>query len=546
MQPTPHPYFRLPTQSEAKAMDPAKLTETLILREELIQQSNKDPFHNGIEPPHWKMADEEFANTDELLILGGNRSGKSEFCSKRVVKCINDIPEANVLCMHTTSSTSIEQQQQYIWKYIPSEWKAAKKGKVTNMTFSKKGGFTESCCVAPNGSRIFFRNYSQNLDSGILEGSEWDMVWLDELCGLDTVQALRFRLVTRANRPVQNPDHPEWMKGYPYRGMLISFTPVTGYTPTVREYLQGATTEKWDWADPELLEKERVPIIQQPLKENARIVYFWSEWNKFNDYKQLKRTLRSDPKTKILMRAYGLPTVVQSASFPRFSQNHLVNDEQIPEEGTNYMICDPSHGKNWVMIWVRVAKDGKCYVYREWPSQTEAVKGFGFLGEWATSGKRVDGDKGPAQEPLGFSLGRYKETIEELEKDEEVFCRIMDSRFGSAPTPTKSGVTTLIDQMADIGLHFEPSIGVRIEEGVTMINDLLDWDETEEMSAINCPRLYVHEKCKNVRFALSTWTGKDGKHGACKDFVDVLRYFCLAGPTFLDRDSAVLDSGGSY
>ena len=79
-----------------------------------------------------------------------------------------------------------------------------------------------------------------------------------------------------------------------------------------------------------------------------------------------------------------------------------------------------------------------------------------------------------------------------------------------------------------------------------MINDLLDWDEQEEMSAINCPRLYVHEKCKNVRFALSTWTGKDGKHGACKDFVDVLRYFCLAGPTFLDRDSAVLDSGGSY
>ena len=129
------------------------------------------------------------------------------------------------------------------------------------------------------------------------------------------------------------------------------------------------------------------------------------------------------------------------------------------------------------MIWVRVAKDGKCYVYREWPSQVEAVKGFGFLGEWATSGKKVDGDKGPAQEPLGFSLGRYKETIEELEKDEAIFLRIMDSRFGSAPTPTKSGVTTLIDQMADIGLHFEPSIGVRIEEGVTMINDLLDWDD---------------------------------------------------------------------
>ena len=28
----------------------------------------------------------------------------------------------------------------------------------------------------------------------------------------------------------------------------------------------------------------------------------------------------------------------------------------------------------------------------------------------------------------------------------------MDSRFGASPTPTKSGVTTLIDEMGDIGL----------------------------------------------------------------------------------------------
>jgi hypothetical protein len=518
-----------------------KLESFLLQREELIKQSKDDPFHNGIEPPHWKMADDEFAKTDEILVLGGNRSGKSSWAAKRVVKLINDIPEANVLCMHTTASTSVEQQQQYIWDNIPSEWKIAKKGKVTNMTFSKKGGFTESCCVAPNGSRIFFRNYSQNLDSGILEGSEWDLCWLDELCGLDHVQSLRFRLVTRAKKPA--PDYPS---GYPWRGMMITFTPVTGYTPTVREYLQGATTVKSDWADPDLIEREKVPIIQQPIKENSRVVYFWSEWNKFNDYKQLKRTVRADPKTKILMRCYGLPKKVQSGQFPRFSEHNLVDDDQIPEEGTNYMVVDPSHGKNWVMIWIRVAKDGKCYIYREWPSQVKPVKGFGYLGEWAVSGKKIDGDKGPAQDPLGFSLNRYKETIEELEGDEKIFLRIMDSRFGSAPTPTKSGVTTLIDQMADLGLHFEPSIGVRIEEGVTMINDLLDWDEDEDMTAINCPRLYVHKDCKNMRFALATWTGMDGKHGASKDFIDAARYFCLSGPTFLDADSAILDSGGTY
>jgi hypothetical protein len=541
MEPTQHPYFDLPTQDQAKVMGAEKLHELLIQREELIQQSIKDPFHHGIEPPHWKMADDEFAKCDELLILGGNRSGKSAYASKRVVKCINDIPEANVLCMHTTASTSVEQQQQYVWDNIPSEWKQAKKGKVTNLTFSKKGGFTESCCVAPNGSRIFFRNYSQSLESGILEGSEWDMVWADELIPQDFIASLRFRLTTRAKKPA--PNYPD---GYPWRGLLVTFTPVTGYTPTVREFLQGAGTVKWDWADSELLKRERVPIIQQPLKDNARIIYFWSEWNKFNDYKQLKRTLQQDPKTKILMRAYGVPTRVQSGMMPKFGNDHVVSADQIPEEGTNYHIVDPSHGKNWVMIWVRVAPDGKCYVYREWPSQIHPIDGIGMAGEWAVAGKKIDGDAGPAQQPFGWSFMRYKQEIEKLEEGEEITCRIMDSRFGASPTPTKSGVTTLIDEMGDIGLHFEPSVGARIDEGVSMINDLLDYDQDRDVGIDNSPRLFVHEDCKILRFALSTWTGNDGKHGATKDFIDTLRYFCLAGPTYLDEDAGILQAGRGY
>ena len=538
---TPHPYYPIPSRDEGEKMGAEKLFEFYQAREDAIYAERADPFHNGYEPEHWAMADEEFAKTDELVILGGNRSGKSEFASKRVVKCINDISEANVLCMHTTSSTSVEQQQQYVYKYLPSEWKQAKKGKVTNLTFSKKGGFTESCCVAPNGSRIFFRNYSQNLDTGILEGSEWDMVWLDELCSVEHINALRFRLVTRARRPT--PDYP---MGYPWRGLLITFTPVAGYTPTIREYLQGATTEKWTETDPDLLPNEKVPVIQQPLRDNSKVIYFHSKWNKFNDYKALKRTLQNDPKQKILTRAYGLPTKVTGGMFPKFGDAHLVNDDQIPEKGTNYHIVDPSHGKNWVMIWVRVAPDGKCYVYREFPDQIRPIDGVGMAGEWAVAGKKIDGDKGLAQESWGWSLARYLQEIRHLERDEEVAVRIMDSRFGSSPTPTKSGMTTLIDQMADLDMFFEPSVGVRIEEGITMVNDLLDYDQTQKTDCLNTPRLFVHEDCKNLRFALSTWTGHDGKHGASKDFTDVLRYFCLSAPTHFEEGSGVIASGGAY
>lgn len=539
--PTPHPYFKLPDADFAKEVGAEKTMELLLQREELIQLEKKDPFHYGIEPEHWQMADEEFSQVDELLILGGNRSGKSCYASKRVVKCINDIPEANVLCMHTTASTSVEQQQQYIWQYLPSEWKQAKKGKVTNLTFSKKGGFTESCCVAPNGSRIFFRNYSQSLESGVLEGSEWDMVWADELCPLDFIHTLRFRLTTRSGLPA--PNYPD---GYPWRGLLLTFTPITGYTPVVREFMQGASNIKTIDADPDLLPNEKVPVIQQPLKENTRIVYFHSVWNKFNDYNALKRTLKNDPKQKILIRAYGLATATAHGQFPRFGDAHLVNSDQIPEKGTNYMIVDPSHGKNWVMIWVRVAPDGKAYVYREFPSQVEPIEGIGMAGEWAVAGKKIDGDVGLAQASFGFSLAKYKQIIEDLEGEEEIFLRIMDSRFGASPTPTKSGMTTLIDQMADLGMFFEPSVGVKIEEGVTMINDLLDYNPEQPIDSLNTPRLFVHEDCKNLRFALSVWTGRDGKTSASKDFVDVLRYYCLSAPTFIDENEAILHEGGYY
>ena len=541
MEFTHHPYYKLPTREQAEAMGVNAFTDLMQKREEAIRLEKTDPFHHGIEPPHWQLADDTFAEADEMLIMGGNRSGKSEFSAKRCVKCLNDVPGSNVLAMHTTASTSIEQQQAYVYKYIPSEWREAKKGSVTNLTYSVKGGFTEGAAVAPNGSRIFFRNYSQNLEGGILEGSEWDFVWCDELVPIDFVQTLRFRLTTRLNAPA--PGYPD---GYPWRGLLVTFTPVAGYTPTVREFLQGARTIKSCKADPDLLPGEDVPIVQQPFKDSAKVIYFHSEWNKFNDYSALKRTLQGEPRTKILTRAYGLANKVSEGKFPRWSEQHLVSGDQIPEEGTNYHVVDPSGGRNWVMIWVRVTPDDRCYVYREWPSPGLSVPGVGEPGEWAVPGKKLDGDPGPAQQSFGFSLQRYKDEILRLEDGEDITLRIMDSRFGASPTPTKSGTTTLIEQMSGLDMHFEPSSGVNIDEGITLINDLLDFNPEEELGPTNAPRLFVHESCKNLAFALGTWTGADGKRGASKDFVDVMRYFCLADPTYYDLEGGLLLPGRGY
>ena len=63
-------------------MGAEKLLQYWESREGAIEREQDDPYRYGTELPHWKVADEQLADHSELLILGGNRSGKSEYCAK--------------------------------------------------------------------------------------------------------------------------------------------------------------------------------------------------------------------------------------------------------------------------------------------------------------------------------------------------------------------------------------------------------------------------------------------------------------------------------
>jgi hypothetical protein len=62
----------------------------------------------------------------------------------------------------------------------------------------------------------------------------------------------------------------------------------------------------------------------------------------------------------------------------------------------------------------------------------------------------------------------------------------------------------------------------------------------------NKPRLLIHERCKNVIWALENWTGLDGQHGARKDFIDLLRYMALNPPVYLLPEAMECRGGGAY
>ncbi len=217
------------------AWGPEETARRWMVREQIIAREKSDAFRYGFEPPVWKLADEQLAELRklypigvvELLLFGGNRASKTEWAAKRIMQLLVTKPNARVWCLQSTDASSIQNQQPLLWKYLPTEWRPAGTGKMrqgvtANITYSQKGGFTESTFVLPNGSQCWFKFYST--DVGNVEGAELDAAWLDELYTPEWLEAIRYRLVTR-------------------NGMALkTFTPVLGYSPSVKAELSGAKT----------------------------------------------------------------------------------------------------------------------------------------------------------------------------------------------------------------------------------------------------------------------------------------------------------------
>lgn len=529
-----------------------QFTEFHRLYEERIRLEQEDPYRYGYVIPIWSTADRQFAELREqfpkgvieLLILGGNRASKSRYLARRAVEVMVNTPGAKVWCLQSTESSSIQNQQPYIWEYLPSEWKPAasgkmRKGVVTNITYSQKGGFTENSFVLPNGSQCWFKFYS--MDVKAIEGAELTYCWADELVSPEWIEALRFRLITRNGE------------------LAVGFTPILGYTDTVAEYLAGAVT--LEDAPAELVldikgQPIRVPRVQQCSKPTARVVYFHTADNPFGNYEAMKTELVKSPKDRVLMRAYGVPTKKAANMFAKFNTSvHVVSPDKIPRTGVNYHVVDPCSGRNWFMIWARFDAAGRCFVYDEWPSQIREVPGVGLPGPWAIpGGNNPDGQAGDAQRSFGFGLSHYKLEIENTEArharesdDFSVFERIMDSRYGNAATVAREGATTLIEECAEIGLNFTAAPGDNIAEGVTMIINWLSYNDDQEISALNQPSLYISSDCKNMIFALSQYTGTGNtKTAGSKDAIDVLRYLVLSGAAYIDTKDLECKPAGSY
>jgi hypothetical protein len=599
---TPHPLLPVPDREVMeRALDTeegqralAKLYQDRELR---IRQAEDDPFNFGFELPHWGDADLELERFVELLlfIFGGNRAAKSEYAGKRLVETAVHYPQSILFVLRESDEASIGTVQKLVWKYLPLEYKKLNgtrdPNRIYKINYSPAGGFTEGKLVLPNGSEIWFPTYKQ--DPGVFEGFEigvkgWDGrrtldgrlvfnigFWADEDCPLPWIKMLLFRIASRAARG------------------LWTFTPVKGLTPAIKQFVGEARTLKARVAEllpgkvnVEGLPAGTMPYVQAPFLEKSRVIYFHSILNPFGAaYESIKKTCKGMPDSFTQIRAYGYARDTRGRAFPNFGGVNIVKRDQLPAVGTNYMVADPAGRRPVAAIWARVAVDGKVFIYRDWPPAQK----YGDWAETSSNPERLDGDRGPAQQPNGFGVEKYVATWAECERvrgdgmlegdplrkqlagggheevtqraqsdtestektqeypTETVFLRLIDPRAGRNQHIAEKGGTCLQDQFSAHGLDFVCGSGVDIEEGVIGINEWLEWDREKPLDgAVNCPVLYVSEDCRQVIWALTNWTGNDGEKGACKDFVDCVRYLRMEEPRYVGGGTMKVTGGGSY
>lgn len=583
----------------------------------------------------------------ELVVLGGNRLGKT-YTMIMLAMCNwlytirprgahrDQQWNGHVMVLHTSEPKSKAEHQMSAYELLPKSLRdqakrngLAKVQKSTSADFSfNAGGFTNNrfflligCEEQPDGKIIGgvedetgrrvtggglmeFRNYGQNLDS--FEGGEVNLVVADELITPDFVKTLRRALATRASVTREH-----WFlqritylrdllkAGVPFEKIprasfaammqsvfMLGFTPVRGFSATVRGYL--ADADHRDWVESPILkaipgcDDPRWPRFSQPKISKQLVARLPT---RMNVIKPALLTVHGDyasgGEKELKKRLYGHVEGDQSALFAwRLQPAHFVEWKDLPRSGTLYEIIDPCVGRTWAIAWIVVDPQGRHWQVQEWPCESIPILGA-LPGPWAvvSEGERMNGDEGPAYEKrLGWDHLRYLKEIWSLRarifdqmkatgeawqgsvhtavlkwdndtaptiETAPTYClpyeSLMDSRFAGTASPSQldgEPERTVLESFYELpnGILCSPASGKRIDEGLKLMEDAISKTGTDGL-----PMIRINKECSNTVFAFNNYTLPDfaettkRKDEVCKDWIDLWRYYLLANPGHVDR-----------
>jgi hypothetical protein len=583
----PHPVLFPHTREQAEALYRAALkagepglapyAEWLLARRRLMSNAEDNPLVHGWVPPSWQLVDQALDKSETVALFGANRTTKSWWAGHRFCEAAWNYPGGTLVALAEKEQTSIATQQKIIWHFLRYYIEKFNRRQATGfkVAYSTAGGFTEGKIVLPNGmgrvdgTEIYCLTYKQlakdyegwefgakvkelkqRADGTVIPNIGW---WADESLTIQWLETLTRRGPFRQAKGV-------W-----------TFTPKDGITPAIKEFL-GAAPVVLEDAPAELLPAARIPgcraghmpVVVQPKHPKARAIYFHLGANPFGDYtNQVKALCRGKHSEYVERIAYGYARDAVGRAFTRFGPHNIVPEQHLPAVGTNYMVCDPAESRPFFALWVRVTPGDKpdYYIYRDWPDeQTYGEWAVAYEGEISEDAMRGwDGAPGPAQgnydggvtgfkrewygletvRPGGGGSDPYRKKLQaQADKSgvavrETIEERLIDSRAAPRPHIENNGQTCVLWQFAEQHtdgqgggtlepMEFRVASGERID--LNIIKELLDYDTDAAGRITRPPRLYVSERCKQVIWALSNYTGRSGERGASKDPVDCLRY----------------------
>jgi hypothetical protein len=219
---------------------------------------------------------------------------------------------------------------------------------------------------------------------------------------------------------------------------------------------------------------------------------------------------------------------------------HVLEHKDFPDisdksKYTLYQVVDPAGARNYTSIWAGVTgtmSDTKIYIRREWPD-------LETYGPWAVRGD-PNWKFGEASKKIGYDVKGYCELFSDIESDigATAFERIGDSRFFANENADNADLFTLFSEHE---FHFVPSLGVKEEQGLTGLDDWFYYNPNLPIDEANSPRVFIHESCGNLIFAILNYGALGKKDEALKDFIDCLRYLRTAnggeGPEHYAKDA---------
>lgn len=161
----------------------------------------------------------------ELMIPGANRASKTDFAAKAAHE-VGMEPNRKVWVGSQQWANSLDTVQERMHRYLPKEWRRDVRSAGEYIKWSDKNGFTGNSFVNRMGSKFKFLFYTQKREDA-LEGPECHFGWMDEEVPFDFLESLRMRVASVAGR------------------IVLTFTPVSGYTPAVADYLEGMRVVRW-------------------------------------------------------------------------------------------------------------------------------------------------------------------------------------------------------------------------------------------------------------------------------------------------------------